>query len=135
MKAIALGGAVFAASVATAACSVTVDSQTRIQREEKRFTTHGAPTLRLTTFDGSIVVRSWDRSDVAIEIEKRGPTRESLEALEVVAEQDGDAIELEVKKPRTETFSGFGFHRTASAHLVVSLPFRSDVRARTGDGA
>ena len=32
----------------------------------------GTPDLHLTTFDGAIEIRSWDRPDVLVEIEKRG---------------------------------------------------------------
>ena len=61
--------ALFAAAVvAASACVVNVDSQAQIVREEKRFTVAGKPDLRLATFDGSIEIRSWDRSDVLVEV-------------------------------------------------------------------
>jgi DUF4097 and DUF4098 domain-containing protein YvlB len=135
MKYTILGGALLAASTAAGGCTVTVDSQTQVVREEKRFTTAGTPVLRVATFDGSIQIQSWDRAEVLVEIEKRGPTKESLEALEVKTDQNGDTIEVEVRHPRRETFQGFGFHRTASARLVVSVPHRTDIRARSGDGS
>ena len=56
---------------------VVVDSQGHITREEKRFTVTGAPDLRLVTFDGAIEIRSGDAKTVVVEIEKRGPTKES----------------------------------------------------------
>lgn len=121
--------------VAAAGCTVTVDSQSQIVREEKRFAVAGVPDVRLTTFDGSIEIRSWERPEVVIEIEKRGATRESVDALEIRSEQKGNTIELEVKRPRAEAFDGVGFHRTATASLIVSLPHRSDVKARSGDGS
>jgi DUF4097 and DUF4098 domain-containing protein YvlB len=127
--------AVACLAVATAGCSVQVDSQSHIVREEKRFAVSGTPDVRLTTFDGAIEIRSWDRAEVLVEIEKRGPTRESVADLQVRAEQKGATIELEVKAPRREAFSGVGFYHTATARLIVSLPRRADVRARTGDGA
>jgi DUF4097 and DUF4098 domain-containing protein YvlB len=132
---VTLCGAVFAVSAAAVSGCVTVDSQTRVLREEKRFTTKGTPTVHVATFDGSIQIQSWDSSEVLIEIEKRGPTKEALEELVVKVEQTGDTIELEVKKPRSETFHGFTFHQSPSARLVVSLPKHADVRARSGDGS
>ena len=36
------------------ACTVRLDSQSQIVREEKRFTVSGTPQLQLTTFDGAI---------------------------------------------------------------------------------
>lgn len=118
-----------------AGCTVTVDSQSEIVRDEKRFTVAGTPTVRVTTFDGSIQIQSWDKPDVLVEIEKRGPTRESVDALEVKTSQDGNTIELEVKQPRRESFTGIGFQRSASARLIVSVPRRADIRARSGDGS
>jgi hypothetical protein len=115
-------------------CTVTLDSQSQIAREEKRFTVSGTPAVHVTTFDGSIEIRSWDRPDVLVVIEKRGPTREAVEALKVKTTQDGDTIELEVQKP-AESFTGMGFHVSASAKLIVSLPQKSDIRARSGDGS
>jgi hypothetical protein len=124
-----------ASSVAATACVVSVDSQALVEREEKRFTVTGTPNLRLTTFDGAIEVRSWEGADVLVEIEKRGPTREAVDGLVVQAEQDGNKIVVEVKRPKSETFTGFGFHRSASAKLIVSVPQRANVAARSGDGS
>jgi len=118
-----------------AGCVVSVDSQGQIVREEKRFSVSGTPELRLTTFDGAIEIQSWEKPDVLVEIEKRGATKESVEALAINVNQDGNRIELEVKRPASESFSHFGFHRSASAKLIVSVPRHADVWARSGDGS
>jgi DUF4097 and DUF4098 domain-containing protein YvlB len=130
-----LSGALVLPALLAGGCTVTVDSQSQIVREDKRFTVSGTPAVRVTTFDGSIQIQSWDNPDVLIEIEKRGPTRESIDALEVKSSQDGNTIELEVKQPRRESFTGIGIHRSASARLTVSVPRRANVRARSGDGS
>ena len=116
-------------------CTVRLDSQSQIVREEKRFTVAGPADLRLTTFDGSIQVQTWDRPEILIEVEKRGTTKESVDALEIRTEQKADVVELEVKRPRSESFTGIGLHRTASARLIVSVPRRTNIRARSGDGS
>ena len=87
--------------------------------------------MHLVTFDGAIEIRSSDTKQVLIEIEKRGPTLEAVEALVVESSQDGSRINLEVKQPRKESFNGFGFHMSASARLIVTVPRRSDIVART----
>ena len=130
-----LYGAVAAFACFSSACVVGVDSQGQIVREEKRFEPTGTPELRLATFDGSIEVRSSDSNRVLVEIEKRGPTREAVEALVVESKQDGSRIELEVKQPRRESITDFKFHMSASAKLIVTVPRRTDIVARTGDGA
>lgn len=135
MKSCVLAGSLVAAATLGSACVVSVDSQGQIVREEKRFTVQGTPDLRLTTFDGSIEIQSWDKRDVVIEIEKRGATREAVDALEIKSSQEGSRIELEVKKPRSESFSNFGFHHSASARLIVSAPHNVNIIARSGDGS
>ena len=127
---LALGACLFATG-----CVVTVDSHSEIAREEKRFTVSGRGDVRVITFDGSIDVQSWDRPDILIEVEKRGPTKEAIEGLQVVSTQKGNLIELEVKRPRQESFRGIGLHQTAYARLMVRVPRETDVRARSGDGS
>lgn len=122
-------------SLFTAACVVSVDSQAQIVRDEKRFSVRGVPDLKFTTFDGAIELQASDRNEVVVEIEKRAATKEAVEALEVVATQDGDRIEVEVKRPRSESITEFGFNGSPSAHLIVSVPRRANLVARTGDGA
>lgn len=128
-------GAVVVWGVAASACTVTVDSHSEVQREEKVFKVTGTPSVRLTTFDGSIEIQGWEKPDVVVEIEKRGGTREALDALEVVTQQSGNVIELEVKRPRTETFRGIGLHRAAYARLIVSVPRAANINAKSGDGS
>src|SRR5687767_1574137 len=135
MKHFLLCGTVALASAAGAGCVVSVDSQGQIVRDEKRFTVKGVPDVRLSTFDGAIELQPSDGAEVLVEIEKRGPTKEAVEALEVTATQTGNRIVVEVKQPRSESFTHIGFHRSASARLIVSVPRRSDVVARTGDGS
>ncbi len=128
-------GAVLVPVLISAGCTVNLDSQGQIVREEKRFKVSGTPVVQLTTFDGSIQVQSWDKPEVLVEIEKRGSTREAVDGLEVKSSQNGDTIELEVKKPRGDTFGGIGFHISSSARLIVSVPRHADIRARSGDGS
>jgi len=132
---------VLPAGVATAVLSlalggcVVVDSQGRLARDEKRFTVSGAPEIKLTTFDGNIDVRSADTKTVVVEIEKRGPTQEAIDDLKIETKQDGDRIEVEVKRPpSTGTIVGFG-RVSPHARLVVTMPRNGTVIARSGDGA
>jgi DUF4097 and DUF4098 domain-containing protein YvlB len=135
MKRCVLTGSLIAAAALGSACVVSVDSQAQIVRDEKRYTVPGTPDLRLTTFDGAIEIQSWDKREVVIEIEKRGATREAVDALEVKSSQEGNRIELEVKRPKSESFSNFGFHQSASARLIVSVPQNVNIIARSGDGS
>jgi DUF4097 and DUF4098 domain-containing protein YvlB len=104
-----------------------------VEREEKRFSITGRPEVALTTFDGAIEIRPWDKAEVEVVIEKRGPDKASVAEIEVEATQSGDRIQVEVKSPRHR----MGLHLGASpvAKLLVSLPVSSDIVARSSDGA
>ena len=130
----------FAAIVAAGAagCVVRVDTDGVRVREEKRFTTKGRPTVRLATFDGSIVIRGWDRDEISVEIEKRGRDKAAAEAIEVIAEQKGDAVNVEARKKDLSDGKSYqlGWNGVSrSAKLIVSVPAGSDLIVRTGDGS
>ncbi|MGE3343575.1 MAG: DUF4097 domain-containing protein [Vicinamibacterales bacterium] len=123
------------AAVLLSACSIDVDSQGYIEREEKRFTVSGLPTINLTTFDGSIEVRGWDRNEVVVEIEKRGQDKEVVSRFTVTAEQKENQISVDVRHSGGSTYIGIGTFTSPSARLVVSAPRHSNLMARSGDGS
>jgi putative adhesin len=104
-----------------------------VEREEKRFQLGGKPAVALSTFDGSIEIRPWDRTEVEVIIEKRGADKSAIGDIEVTATQTGDKIVVDVKQPHKRT--GLHFGPSPSAKLIVSLPASSDVVAKSGDGS
>jgi DUF4097 and DUF4098 domain-containing protein YvlB len=130
-----LPAGVLAATALLGGC-VVVDSQGHITREEKRFTVSGTPELKLTTYDGAIEIRSGDDAKtVVVEIERRGPTREAIDDVKVDAKQDGNRIDVEVRKPAHEViFFGIG-HMVPRAKLIVTMPREGNVVAKSGDGS
>jgi hypothetical protein len=121
-----------ALSAALAGCSVQVQSRNYAAREEKRFTVRGAPEVTLSTFDGSIEVRSWDRDEVLVEIEKTGASQEQVDGITVVAEQEGDRVRVEARQPAAG-WELVGVER--GARLVATLPERCNLLARSSDGS
>jgi DUF4097 and DUF4098 domain-containing protein YvlB len=105
-----------------------------VERDEKHFAVSGTPDVALSTFDGSIEVRPWDKPDVQVVIEKRGRDHDDVSAIEVKAEQRGDRIEITVTEPKRRDH-GFHFRVNRSARLIVSMPAASDVAAKSGDGS
>ena len=75
--------AVLGATVVGPACIDTLGAARYAEREEKRFTVSGKPDVSLSTFDGSIEIRSTDRSEVAVTIEKQAATQEAMARIEV----------------------------------------------------
>ena len=128
--------AVFLASLVAQGCVdiVGADFDKYIERDEKHFTVSGKPDVSLTTFDGSIEIRPWDKADVQVVIEKRGRDHDDVAQIEVKAEQNGNRIEISVKEPRRE-HGGFNLHfHNRSAKLIVSVPAASDITAKSSDG-
>jgi hypothetical protein len=118
------------------ACTVNIDHEGNIEREERRLEVAGTDDISLYTFDGSVEIRSWDRSEVLIEIEKRGQDPEAVAKIEVVAEQTGDRIQVEARRPGGATrFVGIGSFTSPSARLVATVPRTVQLVVRTGDGS
>jgi hypothetical protein len=123
-------------SVGSAACSVDVRGESVVTREEKRFNVNGQVDLSLRTFDGSIQLRSWDRNEVLVEIERRGPDEQVAKALVVNATQEGNRIVVDVPEPRDRReVIHFGAWQSPSVSLIVTAPRKLTVEARTGDGS
>ena len=115
-------------------CVISVDTERVTTRDEKRWTVSGVPDVSLTTFDGSIEVRSWERPEVLVVVEKQAADKELAEAIQVKIEQSGDTIRLEVVKPAVSK-TLFGLKTSPSARLVATVPRRCNLTARSGDGS
>jgi DUF4097 and DUF4098 domain-containing protein YvlB len=121
---------------AAGACTVRVDSEEHTSREEKRFKVSAQPEVRVATFDGSVEVRSWDRDEVLVEVEKRGSDEEAIKSIQVRAEQQGNRVEVDVTRPSgRDNFVGIGIHIGTAARLIVTVPRRVTLQARSGDGS
>jgi DUF4097 and DUF4098 domain-containing protein YvlB len=135
-----LAAAVFAIGAVGACSSACVDivganlDNKYVEREEKRFTTHGKPEVALSTFDGSIEIRSWDKAEVEVIVEKRGADKSAISEIEILSEQSGNRISVDARIPESHRF-GVHFGRSPSAKLIVTLPPSSDVLAKSGDGS
>jgi DUF4097 and DUF4098 domain-containing protein YvlB len=106
-----------------------------VEREEKQFSVSGKPDVVLSTFDGSIEIRPWDKPDVQVVVEKRGRDQQDVAVIEVKATQNGNRIEVIVSEPKNGGGFNIHFNNHRSAKLIVSLPAAADVSARSGDGA
>jgi len=124
------------APFAMGACVVRVDSRDFTAVEVKHFRVDtGAADLSLTTFDGAIDVRGWDRNEVRVDVEKRGSDKALLDQIEVVAEQKGNQITVEARRPSSKKYA-FGMLETVSrsAKLTASVPAGSNLTITTGHG-
>jgi hypothetical protein len=121
--------------LSSVACSIGAQVNNVVTRDEKLFKVTGQPDLKLRTFDGTIEVKSWDRTEVRIEIVRRAPDEKTAAALVVEATQSGDRIVVEAKDP-SDRRSGFHFGwLQGSVSLFVTTPRSVRLEARTGDGS
>jgi hypothetical protein len=127
------------AGIAVVACALVVSGCVElsggswpryVERDEKRFSVSGRPDLSVSTFDGSVEIRAWDRPEVLVVIEKRAGDKEEAATIEVRAEQNGSRVIVDVKAPQLAS----PWHGSRSANLIVSIPAASNVRASSGDG-
>lgn len=121
--------------LASGACSINVDNQGHIVREDKRYVVEGIADLNLTTFDGAIEVRGWDRNEVTVEIEKRAQDKDATDRIQVTAEQKGNVITVDVRYSGSSSYIGIGTFTSPTARLIVNAPRRVNVNARSGDGS
>jgi hypothetical protein len=130
------------AAICSTACTVRVDSRDFTAVEVKHFKLDAppggqaaTPELNLSTFDGAIDIRGWDRPEVRVEVEKRGSDKALLEQIEVVADQKGNQITLEARRPSSKKYA-FGMLETVnrSAKLTASVPAGSNLTLVTGNG-
>lgn len=134
MRRLSAAGLLLCAS-ALGACSINVDHEGFIEREQKTFAVEGVVDLRLSTFDGAVEVRGWDRPDVVVEIEKRAQDKAAVDRISVLAEQAGRTITVHVRHSGTRTFVGIGVFTSPSARLIVNAPRTINLDVRTDDGA
>src|SRR5262249_31644634 len=116
------------ATLAAAGCVDIVGSDLGryTEREEKRFAVSGTPDVTLGTFDGSIEVRPWDKSEVQVVVEKRGKSKSATDTIEIRAEHDGNRVTVEARI-RDHHGLNLHFNDSRAARLLVSSPASADL--------
>jgi DUF4097 and DUF4098 domain-containing protein YvlB len=106
-----------------------------VLRENKTFSVSGAPKVTAETFDGSVTIRSWDRSEVAYEVVKRAEDDERMRGIRITATQTGNTILIKAEYDKTfaRKFNG-GWSANANANLEISVPRNATIVASSGDG-
>ena len=95
-------------------------------QETRTFTVSGTPRVSITTFDGPVTVRGWDKQEVTYNATKHAYDQESLAHIKIQAQQHGQAISVNAEP---------GSEHSGSVHLEVYVPRRSSVHVSSGDGA
>ncbi len=94
-------------------------------QETKSFNVSGTPRVNISTFDGPITIRAWDKPEVHYMATKRAHDEESLKHITIVGEQQGQTIIINAKNE--QQYNG-------SVHLEVYVPRTSSLHVTSGDG-
>ncbi|MBI4487231.1 MAG: DUF4097 family beta strand repeat protein [Acidobacteria bacterium] len=133
-----LAGAAVAVLLSAPACVdiVGADLGKFVDSQEKRFSTNGKPDVDLSTFDGAIEIRSWDRPEVLVVIERRARDKAGADTIEVHTEQNGNRVTVHARVADGTPGWGISWHHNwRSARLIASVPAASNILANSGDGS
>jgi DUF4097 and DUF4098 domain-containing protein YvlB len=115
-------------------CSIDLNAEQYVAKEEKSFAVSGKAELEVKTFDGSVEVTSWDKPQVALTIERHAGSQAEADTLKVNTTQTGNRIVVEAVKPERNEVH-VGWHQGRSVRFIVRVPRQTDLTATSGDGA
>ncbi len=111
------------------------DSLRLVERESKVFQVSGTPTLNLSTFDGYITVRAWDKQEVQFTISKRASTDQQMRGIRTNLNQNGSDIQFSSNfDDSTARREGEVTFSSPVVNVEVLVPRSSSLRLTTGDG-
>src|SRR5689334_646484 len=94
-------------------------------KETKTFAVGNAPRITLSTFDGQVTVRGWDKPEVTYTATKGAADEETLKQITIVSQQQGDAISISTIN--TDDVNG-------RVNFDLYVPRQSTLHVSSGDG-
>jgi DUF4097 and DUF4098 domain-containing protein YvlB len=95
-------------------------------KENRTFSVSGSPRVTLSTFDGQVTVRGWDKSEVSYTATKAANLEETLKDISIEAQQQGDTIAINAKNNDQEN---------GSVSFDLWVPRQTTLHVSSGDGA
>jgi DUF4097 and DUF4098 domain-containing protein YvlB len=107
-----------------------------VDRESKSFPVNGTPHVTLGTFDGQIIVRSWDKQEVMYTALKRAGSEQQLQGISLRAQANGSEIQIkaEFDKAAARRIAPGITNINATVNLEVFVPRSTSLDASSGDG-
>lgn len=102
------------------------DSERFTAKESRTFSVGNAPRITLSTFDGQVTVRGWDKPEVTYNATKGAADEETLKQITIQSQQQGDAISINTIN--TEDVNG-------RVNFEVYVPRQATLHVSSGDGA
>lgn len=94
-------------------------------KETKTFSVGSAPRITLSTFDGQVTVRGWDKQEVTYNATKGAADEETLKQIQIQSQQQGDAISINTIN--TEDVNG-------RVNFELYVPRQATLHVSSGDG-
>ncbi|MBA3766425.1 MAG: DUF4097 family beta strand repeat protein, partial [Acidobacteria bacterium] len=112
------------------------NSMALVSRETKTFTVSGTPRVTLQTFDGPIIVRTWDKSEVTVNATKRASDERQQQGIRLSMNQNGAEISIiaDFDKAYSQRITPNVTNISANVSLEVYVPRSTTLRAASGDG-
>ena len=112
--------------VAAVRPGVQVDSGRFSAQETKSFPVSGTPRVSISTFDGHVTVRGWDKPEVQYTATSRTDEEDALKQLSIITEQNGSTIGISARNEH---------QRNASVAFDVFVPRQTTLHVSSGDGS
>ena len=94
-------------------------------QESKSFTVSASTRVNITTFDGPVTVRGWDKAEVRYTATKRAGDEETLKQISIETEQQGQSLSINARN--ANAYNG-------SVDLEVYVPRNTSLHVTSGDG-
>ena len=94
-------------------------------QETKSFPVSGAPQVNINTFDGQVIVRGWDKSEVQYTATSRGEDDDALKQISIITQHQGQTVMISARND---------YERNASVAFEVFVPRQAAVHVASGDG-
>ena len=95
-------------------------------KETKTFSVGNSPRITLSTFDGQVTVRGWDKPEVTYTATKGAADEETLKEISIESQQQGDTISISTINPDD---------RNGSVSFELYVPRQATLHVSSGDGA
>ncbi|MCU1264860.1 MAG: hypothetical protein JWM21_1178 [Acidobacteria bacterium] len=99
-----------------------------IDRESKSFPVSGTPSVKISTYDGAVTIRAWDKPEVSYTAVKRANHEESLKNISIEASQQGSSISI------IANTTNKGTDDDGSTALEVFVPRSANLNFSSDDG-
>ncbi len=106
--------------------------------DEWQQTYPGTPggTVRVSTDDGSITIRGWDRNEISAQVHTVGYTigGSGSDSIQIVDRKLADGVDIQVVFPK-HTWSGWNWNSRRQVKVELQVPRKVALTLRTADGS